>query len=104
IGIADTASDLNPCNVHFRFLLENIKAGVWDAGGVPLVFPTMSLGEVTMNPSTMFYRNLAAMELEEMIRASPLDGVVLLGGCDKTVPSGLMAAASVGLPTIMMTG
>ena len=104
IGIADTASDLNPCNVHFRQLIDNIKAGIWEAGGVPLVFPTMSLGETNMQPSTMMYRNLASMELEEMIRASPIDGVVLLGGCDKTVPSALMGAASVDLPTILMSG
>lgn len=104
IGIADTASDLNPCNVHFRGLIEHIKAGIWESGGVPLVFPTMSLGEVNMSPSTMMFRNLAAMELEEMIRSSPIDGVVLLGGCDKTVPAALMGAASANIPTILMSG
>lgn len=104
IGIANTESDLNPCNVHFGALVENIKAGVWEAGGVPVVFPTMSLGEVNMLPTTMMFRNLASMELEEMIRASPIDAVVLLGGCDKTVPAALMGAASVDLPTILMSG
>lgn len=103
IGIADTASDLNPCNVQFRELIEHIKAGIWEAGGVPVVFPTMSLGETNMLPATMMFRNLASMELEEMIRASPIDGVVLLGGCDKTVPAALMGAASVDLPTILMS-
>jgi dihydroxy-acid dehydratase len=104
IGIATTWSELTPCNAHLDEVAEAVKRGVWERGGLPLVFPTMSLGEPIMRPTTMLFRNLLAMELEELIRANPLDGVVLLSGCDKTTPGMLMAAASVDLPTIMITG
>jgi len=104
IGIANSASDLNPCNAHLGDLADHVKAGVWEAGGIPLVFPTISLGETNMLPTTMLFRNLMSMDVEEMLRASPIDGVVLLGGCDKTTPAQLMGAASVDLPTLMMTG
>jgi len=104
IGIANSESDLNPCNVHVGGLIERIKVGVWEAGGIPLVFPTISLGETNMLPTTMLFRNLMSMDVEEMLRASPIDGVVLLGGCDKTTPAQLMGAASVDLPTLMLTG
>ncbi|CAB5240557.1 unannotated protein [freshwater metagenome] len=104
IGIATTWSELNPCNGHLDRVAEAVKIGVWEAGGFPLVFPTMSLGETLMRPTTMLYRNLLAMEAEELIRANPLDAVVLLAGCDKTPPGLLMGAASVDLPTLMITG
>ncbi|GAA4535819.1 IlvD/Edd family dehydratase [Amycolatopsis samaneae] len=104
IGIANSWSELTPCNAHLRELAEAVKRGVWEAGGLPLEFPTMSLGEPLMRPTTMLFRNLMAMEVEETIRANPLDGVVLLSGCDKTTPAQLMGAASVGLPTVMLTG
>lgn len=104
IGIATTWSELTPCNAHLDELAEAVKRGVWERGALPLVFPTMSLGEPIMRPTTMLYRNLLAMELEELIRANPLDGVVLLSGCDKTTPGMLMAAASVDLPTMIITG
>jgi dihydroxy-acid dehydratase len=104
IGIANTQSDLNPCNAHLGNLADVVKRGVWQAGGIPLVFPTISLGETNMLPTTMMFRNLMSMDVEEMLRASPIDGVVLLGGCDKTTPALLMGAASVDLPTIMLTG
>ncbi|MFD9958228.1 IlvD/Edd family dehydratase [Amycolatopsis sp. NPDC058986] len=104
IGIANSWSELTPCNAHLRELAEAVKRGVWEAGGLPLEFPTMSLGEPLMRPTTMLFRNLMAMEVEETIRANPLDGVVLLSGCDKTTPAQLMGAASVGLPAIMLTG
>lgn len=104
IGICNTASDLNPCNAHLASLSEHVKRGVWEAGGVPFEFPTMSLGEPLMRPTAMAYRNLMSMDVEESIRANPLDAVVLLGGCDKTVPALLMGAASVDLPTILLTG
>ncbi len=104
IGIANSWSELTPCNSHLRRIAEAVKRGVWQAGGFPLEFPTMSLGETLMRPTTMLFRNLMAMEVEESIRANPLDGVVLLAGCDKTTPAQLMGAASVDLPTIMMTG
>ncbi|MFC0529517.1 IlvD/Edd family dehydratase [Phytohabitans kaempferiae] len=104
IGIANSQSDLNPCNAHLGTLAEAVKRGVWQAGGVPLVFPTISLGETNMLPTTMMFRNLMSMDVEEMLRASPIDGVVLLAGCDKTTPAMLMGAASVDLPTIMVTG
>jgi len=93
IGIAQTHSDLNNCNNNFHELAEHVKRGVWQAGGTPLEFPTISLGELFMKPTTMLYRNLMAMDTEEMIRAHPLDGVVLLGNCDKTVPAQMMGAA-----------
>jgi len=104
IGIATTWSELTPCNAHLDRIAESVKRGVWEAGGLPLVFPAMSLGETLMRPTTMLYRNLLAMEAEELIRANPLDGVVLLSGCDKTTPGLLMGAASVDLPTLMVTG
>ncbi|MGH9059770.1 MAG: dihydroxy-acid dehydratase, partial [Acidimicrobiales bacterium] len=104
IGIANSWSELTPCNAHLRDLAEAVKRGVWQAGGFPLEFPTMSLGETLMRPSTMLFRNLMAMEVEESIRANPLDGVVLLAGCDKTTPAQLMGAASVDLPAVMVTG
>jgi L-arabonate dehydrase len=104
IGICNTWSDLNPCNAHFRELAEVVKRGVYEAGGFPVEFPAMSLGETTLRPTAMLYRNLAAMETEESIRANPIDGVVLLVGCDKTTPALLMAAASCDLPTITLSG
>ncbi|TQS21612.1 IlvD/Edd family dehydratase [Microbispora sp. KK1-11] len=104
IGIATTWSELTPCNAHLHDLAESVKRGVWESGGLPLEFPAMSLGEPLMRPTTMLYRNLLAMEAEELIRANPLDGVVLLSGCDKTTPGLLMGAASVDLPTLMVTG
>jgi dihydroxy-acid dehydratase len=104
IGIATTWSELNPCNGHLDRVAEAVKRGVWEAGGFPLEFPAMSLGEPIMRPTTMLYRNLLAMEAEELIRANPLDAVVLLAGCDKTPPGLLMGAASVDLPTLMITG
>ena len=95
IGICNTFSELTPCNSHFRTLAEQVKIGVYEAGGFPLEFPVMSLGETLMRPTAMLYRNLASMDVEETIRANPLDGVVLLMGCDKTTPSLMMGAASV---------
>jgi L-arabonate dehydrase len=104
IGIANSWSELTPCNAHLRDVAEAVKRGVWEAGGLPLEFPAMSLGETLMRPTTMLYRNLMAMEVEETLRANPLDGVVLLSGCDKTTPAMLMGAASVDIPSIMVTG
>ena len=104
IGICNTWSDLTPCNAHLREFAEIVKRGVYEAGGFPLEFPVMSLGETIMKPTTMLYRNLVSMDVEESIRANPLDGVVLLTGCDKTTPSALMGAASVDLPTIVVPG
>jgi len=104
IGICNTWSELTPCNGHFRRIAEYVKQGVYEAGGFPLEFPVMSLGETLMRPTTMFYRNLVSMDVEESIRANPLDGVVLLAGCDKTTPSLLMGAASVDLPTLTVSG
>jgi L-arabonate dehydrase len=104
IGIANSYSELTPCNSHLRELAAAVKRGVWQAGGFPLEFPTMSLGESLIRPTAMLFRNLMAMEVEESIRANPLDGVVLLCGCDKTTPAMLMAAASVDLPAIVVTG
>ena len=104
IVICNTWSDLTPCNGHFREIAEHVKRGVWEAGGVPLELPVPSLGETLLRPTAMYFRDLAAMVVEELIRANPVDGVVLLGGCDKTVPSLLMGAASVDLPTLMVTG
>jgi dihydroxy-acid dehydratase len=103
IGIANSWSEYVNCNLHFRGLAEAVKRGVLQAGGLPLEFPTISLGEVLMKPTTMLYRNLMAMDVEESIRAYPMDAVVLLVGCDKTVPAALMGAASVDLPTIVVT-
>jgi dihydroxy-acid dehydratase len=104
IGICNTFSELTPCNSHFRTLAEHVKAGVLESGGFPLEFPVMSLGETLLRPTSMLYRNLASMDVEESIRANPLDGVVLLMGCDKTTPALLMGAASVDLPTIGVSG
>jgi len=104
IVICNTWSDLTPCNGHFREIAEHVKRGVWEAGGVPLELPVPSLGETLLRPTAMYFRDLAAMVVEELIRANPVDGVVLFGGCDKTVPSLLMGAASVDLPTLMVTG
>ena len=103
IGICNTWSELTPCNTHLRDLADHVKRGVWEAGGLPLEFPAMSLGETQMRPTAMLFRNLLAMEVEESIRANPIDGVVLLGGCDKTTPGQLMGAASVDLPTIVVS-
>jgi dihydroxy-acid dehydratase len=104
IGICNTWSELTPCNTHFRVLAEHVRNGVLEAGGFPLEFPVMSLGETLLRPTAMLYRNLASMDAEESIRGNPLDGVVLLGGCDKTTPSILMGAASVDLPTLFVSG
>jgi dihydroxy-acid dehydratase len=104
IGICNTFSELTPCNSHFRTLAEQVKIGVHEAGGFPLEFPVMSLGESLLRPTAMLYRNLASMDVEESIRGNPLDGAVLLFGCDKTTPSLLMGAASVDLPTIGVSG
>ncbi|MEQ4721541.1 IlvD/Edd family dehydratase [Nonomuraea sp. B19D2] len=104
IAIANTASDLTPCNSHLNEVAESVANGVWEAGGVPLDLPVVSLGETNVRPTAMLWRNLAAMATEEMLRANPIDGVVLLGGCDKTIPSLLMAAASVDLPAVVMPG
>jgi dihydroxy-acid dehydratase len=104
IGICNTWSELNPCNAHFRELAEWVKRGVWEAGGFPLEFPVMSLGESQLRPTAMLFRNLASMDVEESIRGNPIDGVVLLMGCDKTTPSLLMGAASCDLPTIGLSG
>jgi len=104
IGICNTWSELTPCNGHLREFAEIVKKGVLEAGGFPLEFPVMSLGETIMRPSTMLFRNLASMDVEESIRANPLDGIVLLTGCDKTTPSTVMGACSVDLPTIVVPG
>ena len=103
IGIADSSSDLNPCNLPLRDFLPAIKQGIIDAGGIPMVFPVMSLGEDLMKPSAMLYRNMLSMEVEEYLRSYPLDGVVLLANCDKSVPGALMGALSADLPTLMFT-
>ena len=104
IGICNSWSELNNCNAHLRTVAESVKRGVWAAGGVPLEFPTISLGEMFMKPTTMLYRNLMAMDVEESIRANPIDGVVLLCGCDKTTPAQLMGAASADIPAIVVPG
>jgi L-arabonate dehydrase len=104
IGICNTWSELTPCNAHFRELAESIKHGVYEAGGFPVEFPVMSLGETLIKPTAMLYRNLASMDVEESIRANPVDGVVLMCGCDKTTPSLVMGACSVNLPTIVVSG
>ncbi|HTA07437.1 MAG TPA: IlvD/Edd family dehydratase [Streptosporangiaceae bacterium] len=104
IAIANTASDLTPCNSHLNEVAEHVKRGIWEAGGVPLNLPVVSLGETQVRPTAMLWRNMAAMATEEMLRANPVDGVVLLGGCDKTIPSLLMAAASVDLPAVVVPG
>jgi len=104
IGICNSWSELNNCNAHLRQVAEAVKRGVWETGGFPLEFPTISLGEMLMKPTTMLYRNLMAMDVEECLRAYPLDGVVLLCGCDKTTPAQLMGAASVDIPALMVPG
>jgi dihydroxy-acid dehydratase len=104
IAIANTASDLTPCNAHFNEVAESVKQGVYEAGGIPLNLPVVSLGETQVRPTAMLWRNMAAMATEEMLRANPIDGVVLLGGCDKTIPALLMAAASVDLPAVVLPG
>jgi L-arabonate dehydrase len=104
IGICNTWSELTPCNAHFRELAESVKKGVIAAGGFPVEFPVMSLGETLIKPTAMLYRNLASMDVEESIRANPIDGVVLLCGCDKTTPSLVMGACSVNIPTIVVSG
>ena len=104
IGICNTFSELNNCHRHFRELAEAVKRGVLQAGGTPLEFPTISLGEIYLSPTSMLHRNLAAMDTEEMIRAQPLDGVVLLSGCDKSTPAALMGLASADVPAIMVSG
>jgi len=104
IGICNTWSELTPCNAHFRVLAERVKRGVYEMGGFPLEFPVTSLGETLMRPTTMMFRNLVSMDVEESIRANPIDGVILLVGCDKTTPALLMGAASCDLPTIAVSG
>lgn len=104
IGICNTFSELTPCNAHFRTLAERVKRGVYEAGGLPLEFPVFSLGETNLRPTAMLFRNLASMDVEESIRGNPIDGVVLLCGCDKTTPSLLMGAASCDLPTVVVSG
>ncbi len=104
IGICNTWSELTPCNAHFRELAESVKKGIYEAGGFPVEFPVMSLGETLIKPTAMLYRNLASMDVEESIRANPMDGVVLLCGCDKTTPSLVMGACSVNIPTIVVSG
>ena len=104
IGICNTWSELTPCNAHFRDLAERVRRGVLEAGGLPLEFPVMSLGESNLRPTAMLFRNLASMDVEESIRGNPIDGVVLLVGCDKTTPSLIMGAASCDLPTIAVSG
>ncbi|MFN3333685.1 MAG: dihydroxy-acid dehydratase, partial [Caldilinea sp.] len=102
VGILNTYSELNNCHRHFPQLVDAVKRGVWQAGGLPLEFPTISLGEVFLSPTSMLYRNLMAMDVESMLRAQPIDAVVLTGGCDKTLPALLMGAASAGLPAIVV--
>jgi dihydroxy-acid dehydratase len=104
IAIANTASDLTPCNAHLNEVAECVKQGVYEAGGIPMNLPIVSLGETNVRPTAMLWRNMAAMAAEEMLRANPIDGVVLLGGCDKTIPALLMAAASVDLPAVVLPG
>jgi dihydroxy-acid dehydratase len=104
IAVANTASDLTPCNAHLNEVAESVKQGVYEAGGIPMNLPVLSLGETNVRPTAMLWRNMAAMAAEEMFRANPIDGVVLLGGCDKTIPALLMAAASVDLPAVVLPG
>src|SRR5437764_353272 len=102
IAILNTWSDANPCHTHFKLRADDVKRGVWQAGGFPMEIPLLTLGETFMKPSTMLYRNLLAMDAEEALRAYPADGVVLLGGCDKTVPALMMGATSANLPAIFV--
>jgi dihydroxy-acid dehydratase len=104
IAIANTASDLTPCNAHLNEVAESVKQGVYEAGGIPMNLPVVSLGETNVRPTAMLWRNMAAMAAEELFRANPIDGLVLLGGCDKTIPALLMAAASVDLPAVVLPG
>src|ERR1700742_4910147 len=104
IGICNTWSELTPCNAHFRKLAEHVKRGVFEAGGFPVEFPVFSNGESNLRPTAMFTRNLASMDVEESIRGNPIDGVVLLTGCDKTTPALLMGASSCNLPTVVLSG
>jgi dihydroxy-acid dehydratase len=104
IAIVNTASDLAPCNSHLDEIAQSVKNGIWEAGGVPLNLPMISLGETQVRPTAMLWRNMAAMATEEMMRANPIDGAVLLGGCDKTIPALLMGASSVNLPSIVVPG
>jgi dihydroxy-acid dehydratase len=104
IGICNTFSELTPCHIHFRGLIEHVKAGILEAGGIPVEFPVFSCGESNLRPTAMLFRNLAAMDVEEAIRGNPIDGVVLMAGCDKTTPSLLMGAASCDLPAIVVSG
>jgi dihydroxy-acid dehydratase len=104
IAIANTASDLTPCNAHLNEVSEYVQKGIWEAGGIPHNLPVVSIGETQVKPTAMLWRNMAAMAIEEMLRANPIDGVVLLGGCDKTIPALLMAAASVNIPAIVVPG
>src|SRR5262245_37638249 len=104
IGICNTWSELTPCNAHLRALAEHVKRGVYEAGGVPFEFPVMSLGESNLRPTAMLFRNLVSMDVEESIRGNPMDGVVLMVGCDKTTPALLMGAASCDLPAIAVSG
>ncbi len=104
VGIANSWSELTNCNAHLRQVADAVKRGVWSAGGFPVEFPTISLGEVLMKPTTMLFRNLMAMDVEECLRAYPLDAAVLLSGCDKTTPAMLMGAASADIPAVMVTG
>src|SRR5271156_2877158 len=102
VGVTNTFSDYNPCHGNVPDLIESIKRGVLLAGGLPMVFPTISIGESFAHPTSMYLRNLMAMDVEEMIRAQPMDAVILLGGCDKTVPALMMGAASAGVPAILL--
>src|SRR4030095_13723639 len=104
IGICNTFSELTPCNAHFRELAERVKRGVYEAGGFPLALPVVSHGESNLRPTAMLFRNLASMDVEESIRGNPIDGVVLMTGCDKTTPALLMGAASCDLPTVVLSG
>jgi dihydroxy-acid dehydratase len=104
IGICNTWSELTPCNAHFRQIADRVKRGVWEAGGLPLEFPVTSLGETNIRPTAMLFRNLVSMDVEESIRANPIDGVVLLCGCDKTTPSLVMGAASCDVPALVVSG
>ncbi|SFE57677.1 dihydroxy-acid dehydratase [Actinopolyspora alba] len=104
IGICNTFSEFTPCNAHLRRLAESVKQGVWQAGGFPVEFPTMSLGETLLRPTAMLFRNLLSMDVEESLRGNPVDGTVLLTGCDKTTPGSIMGAASVDLPSLVVTG
>jgi len=104
IGICNTWSELTPCNAHLRVLADHVKRGVWEAGGLPLEFPVMSTGESTLRPTAMLFRNLVSMDVEESLRANPIDGAILLCGCDKTTVSLVMGAASCDLPAIVVSG